>query len=222
MKALFDDALFRQLPIVGILRAFPRAQVEGMVPAVLAGGLRNIEVTLNSPGADALIRWVGETLGNRGNVGAGTVTTLAELERALAAGACFIVTPTVVPEVIRACVQRGVPVMPGAVTPSEILAAWRLGANRVKIFPAESLGPDYVRAINETFPDISLMPTGGVTVETLGTFRQAGARAFGVGSPLFDPGRSAAGDWDWFRRQADRFREAWLGSAAAEFVGGSE
>jgi 2-dehydro-3-deoxyphosphogluconate aldolase/(4S)-4-hydroxy-2-oxoglutarate aldolase len=204
----FNDTLFRSMPIVGILRFFPRDQVEHLVPAVVDGGLVNLEVTLNSPGAADLIRLTRDLLGPRGNVGAGTVTSMQGLDLALEAGASFIVTPVVLPEVIRACVERGVPVMPGAMTPTEIFTAWNLGASLVKVFPADQLGPGHLRAVKAPFPEIRLMPTGGVTVETLPAFRDAGADAFGVGSPLFDPRQVAAGNWDWFRQRASRFCES--------------
>jgi 2-dehydro-3-deoxyphosphogluconate aldolase/(4S)-4-hydroxy-2-oxoglutarate aldolase len=148
-------------------------------------------------------------MGDRGNVGAGTVTTIELLDQALAAGATFIVTPAVLPDVIRACVERKVPVLPGAMTPTEILTAWRLGSTMVKVFPADQLGPGHIKAVKAPFPEIPLMPTGGVTVETLPAFKKAGADAFGVGGPLFDPKQVAAGNWGWFREQAARFAEAW-------------
>jgi len=209
MPNSFNEPLFRTLPVVGILRFFPRDQVERMIPAALAGGLNTLEITMNSEGAEDLIRLAGALVGDRGNVGAGTVTTLEELDRALEAGASFVVTPAVIPEVISACVGRGVPVMAGAMTPTEIFAAWRLGAAWVKVFPADQLGPAHLRAVKGPFPQIRLMPTGGVTVESLPAFRKAGADAFGVGGPLFDPRQAATGNWDWFRKQGERFAAAW-------------
>jgi len=214
MSTAFNDTLFRSLPIVGILRFLPRAEVEHLVPAVMAGGLVNLEVTLNSPGAADLIRLTRDLMGDRGNVGAGTVTSMEDLRSALDAGANFIVTPVVLPEIIRACVDAGVPVMPGAMTPTEIFTAWKLGATMVKVFPADPLGPGHLKAVKAPFPQIPLMPTGGITVETLPAFREAGADAFGVGGPLFDPRQVAAGHWDWFRDRAARFRDAYLGAAA--------
>lgn len=204
----FNDALFKRLPVVGILRAFRREEIEQLVPASLDGGLCNLEVTMNTAGAEQLIRRIVEIAGPLANVGAGTVTSIPLLEAALAAGASFIVTPIVVPDVIRECVRRGVPVMPGAMTPAEIQSAWELGASLVKVFPAEALGPGYLRAIKAPLPHVRLMPTGGVTVETLQIFKAAGAEAFGVGGPLFDPRQVAAGNWPWFREQARRFVEA--------------
>ena len=179
----------------------------------MAGGLVNLEVTLNSPGAADLIRLTRDLMGDRGNVGAGTVTSMEDLRLALDAGASFIVTPVVVPEVIRACVDAGVPVMPGAMTPTEIFTAWKLGATMVKVFPADQLGPGHLKAVKAPFPQIPLMPTGGVTVETLPAFRDAGADAFGVGGPLFDPRQVAAGHWDWFRERASRFRGAYCAAS---------
>jgi 2-dehydro-3-deoxyphosphogluconate aldolase/(4S)-4-hydroxy-2-oxoglutarate aldolase len=209
MSAAFNQTLFRKLPVVGILRFLKRAEVEKLVPASLEGGLNTIEVTMNTAGATDLIKLTCDLMGDRGNVGAGTVTTIEALDQALAAGACFIVTPAVIPEVIRACVERKVPVMPGAMTPTEILTAWRMGSTMVKVFPADQLGPGHIKAVKAPFPEIPLMPTGGVTVETLPAFKKAGADAFGVGGPLFDPKQVAAGNWGWFREQAARFAEAW-------------
>jgi len=207
----FNDALFKKLPVVGILRFLKRAEVEKLVPASLEGGLCNIEVTMNTAGAEDLIRLTSDLVGAKGNVGAGTVTTIETLDRAIKAGATFIVTPAVVPDVIQACVQRKIPVMPGAMTPTEILGAWRLGATMVKVFPADQLGPGHIKAVKAPFPEIPLMPTGGVTVETLPAFKKAGADAFGVGGPLFDPKQVAAGNWGWFREQAASFAQAYLG-----------
>jgi 2-dehydro-3-deoxyphosphogluconate aldolase/(4S)-4-hydroxy-2-oxoglutarate aldolase len=208
----FNDAAFKKLPVVGILRFFKRAEVEKLVPASIEGGLCNVEVTMNTVGAEDLIRLTVDLMGSKGNVGAGTVTTLETLDRALKAGATFIVTPAVLPDVIQACVQRKIPVMPGAMTPTEILGAWRLGATMVKVFPADQLGPGHIKAVKAPFPEIPLMPTGGVTVETLPAFKKAGADAFGVGGPLFDPKQVAAGNWGWFREQAARFAQAYLGA----------
>ncbi len=211
MNALsrFDRARFDALPVVGIIRGFAREVVEPMIAAAIEGGLRNVEITLNTPDAETLIRLTRERWGDSVNVGAGTVTTLDGLNRALNAGAGFIVTPTLNADVVRTCVAQGIPVMPGAMSPTEIVAAWELGATLVKVFPADGLGPAFIRSLRGPLPHIPLMPTGGVTVETLPAFRRAGAAAFGVGTPLFDPKRAAARDWSWFRLQAERFAIAW-------------
>jgi 2-dehydro-3-deoxyphosphogluconate aldolase / (4S)-4-hydroxy-2-oxoglutarate aldolase len=212
MGTTFDPDLFRQLPVVGILRFFKREAVEQLVPASMAGGLTNIEVTMNSEGATDLIKLARSLMGDKGNVGAGTVTSIDALEAALRAGAQFIVTPAVLPDIIQSCSARGVPVMPGAMTPTEVLTAWKLGPTIVKVFPADQLGPGHIKALKAPFPEIPLMPTGGVTVETLPAFKKAGADAVGVGGPLFDAKQVAAGNWDWFREQAARFAAAWKSS----------
>jgi len=209
MPSRFDEEAFHKLPVIGILRGFTAGEAERLVRASVEGGLRNIEVTMNSPGAEEQIRKAREVAGPGVNVGAGTVVTLAALKGALRAGAGFIVTPALVPEVVRACVERKIAVFPGAMTPTEILQAWHLGATMVKVFPADRLGPEFIKAVKAPFPEIPLLPTGGITVETLGAFKKAGASAFGVGSPLFDKKRAAAEDWPWFRDQAARFVQAY-------------
>lgn len=209
MNHPFNPTLFHQLPVVGILRFFPPTPLQHLVTAALDGGIVNFEVTMNSQDAVNLLRLACNQVGSRGNVGAGTVTSLHELDLALEAGASFIVTPAVIPDVIQACVNRRIPVMPGGMTPTEVLAAWRLGASLVKIFPADQLGPGHLRALKAPFPHIPLMPTGGVTPDTLAAFRQAGADAVGVGSPLFHPQHAAAENWDWIRNRAQAFVQAW-------------
>jgi 2-dehydro-3-deoxyphosphogluconate aldolase/(4S)-4-hydroxy-2-oxoglutarate aldolase len=208
VKTGFSWDLFHDLPVVGILRGFGEEAVERLIEAALRGGLRNIEVTMNSEGAAGLIRLARRLAGDAANVGAGTVLGLEDLRAALEAGAEFIVTPVVAPAVIQACRGEGVPVIPGAFTPTEIHRAWELGADLVKVFPADRLGPEYLRSVKAPLPDVKLLPTGGVTVETLGAFKKAGADGFGVGSPLFARERVEAGDWAWVEAQARRFAGA--------------
>ena len=188
----FNRDRFAELPIVGILRGFEVEMVCQLVGATMAGGLRCIEVTMNSPSAVEAIAAAIKEGGDELQVGAGTVCTLEDLELALGAGASFIVTPIVSAEVISACCERGVPVMAGALTPSEIYQAWSLGAEMVKVFPANHFGPGYLKDLRGPLPDIRLMPTGGVNAETLGEFYSAGAAAFGVGGSLFSSQAIAA------------------------------
>ena len=209
MQSDFSWTLFQRLPVVGILRGFDRTQVEKLVTSAAAGGLCNFEVTMNSQNAADLIRMLREILDDRSNVGAGTVYSLPDLEAALEAGAGFIVTPVVNSNVIIECVKRQVPVFPGALSPTEIHQAFDLGASIVKVFPSDSLGPAYIKSLKGPFPGWRLMPTGGVTVETLGAYKRAGAEAFGVGSPLFDRGQVLAGNWTWVEEQTRRFVQAY-------------
>ena len=210
----FSWERFYQLPVVGILRGFEAEVVKELVGASLRGGLKNIEVTMNTPGAEGLIGLTKELAAGEMHVGAGTVCSPEDLERALAAGAQFIVTPVLVPEVVTTCRERGVPVFPGAFTPTEIYTAWKLGADVVKVFPARFAGPTYIKEVRAPLEQIKLMPTGGVTVETLAEFVHAGAVAFGVGSPLFAPAKVKARDWRWVEEQARRFTEAYRLAAA--------
>lgn len=191
--------------IVGILRGFKLEQTLGAIEAVARGGLRHVEITWNSPGAAEQIREARARLAGKCDVGAGTIITTRDLDGALAAGASFIVTPILREEVVRECVARKIPIFPGAFSPSEIERAWDSGATMVKVFPVETLGPGYIRALRGPFPSIKLMPTGGVDLETLPEFVKAGACGFGVGSPLFDRARVEAGDWRWVEQRAALF-----------------
>lgn len=191
--------------LIGILRGIDRATVENIVPACLRGGLDHLEITMNSPGATQLIRRAIELADGKIRVGAGTVLTESQLDSALEAGATFVVTPVVNESIIKRCIASNVPVFPGAFSPTEIVRAWDLGATMVKVFPADQLGPAYIRNVKAPLPHIKLLPTGGVSLETLPAFVKAGADGFGVGSPLFDTGRIAAGDWAWLEARCRAF-----------------
>ena len=209
MNASFSRALFQELPIIGILRGFTLGQVTEIVCAALRGGLRNIEITMNTPDAARQIREAVTIAEGQLNIGAGTVTNLELLEQALVAGAAFVVTPTVEPKVITACANRKIPVFPGALSPTEVVRAWELGATMVKVFPAESVGPGYIRALKAPLPHIKLLPTGGVDLKTLPDFLKAGADGFGIGSPLFDRQRVQSCDWTWVEAQCRAFAEVY-------------
>ena len=213
MNGRFEGSVFRDFPAVGIMRNMPSQRVAALAAAALAGGLTTLEVTVNSPDAMGLISRLREQFDAQLNVGAGTVCNLADLERALAAGAEFIVTPIMSPEVIAACRARAVPIACGAFTPTEIYRAWELGADWVKIFPADSVGPAYVKALRGPFPTLPLMPTGGVTLATVGAWRAAGATALGIGSPLFPADLVQRQDWPALTAHVAAFRAAWLAAA---------
>jgi|SRR5439155_906552 len=209
MNTSFSSALFQELPIVGILRGFTLEQMTEIVRAAIRGGLRNIEISMNTPGAARQLREAVTVAEGQLNIGAGTVTNLELLDQALNAGAAFVVTPTVEPKVIAECVNQKMPVFPGALSPTEVVRAWDLGAMMVKIFPAESVGPNYIRALKAPLPHIKLLPTGGVDLKTLPAFLKAGADGFGIGSPLFDRQRVESCDWTWVEAQCRAFAEAY-------------
>ncbi len=193
--AAFSWELFHQTPIVGIIRHLDKQVVSQVLPLCQEAGLTTIEITMNTPDAesiiqDALTQHVGSL-----NVGAGTVCSEADLERALAAGAQFIVTPIINKKVIRACVKKGIPICPGAFTPSEIYKAWTLGASMVKVFPTTVLGPAYIRDIKAPLNQIKLLPTGGITLGNMHNFMKAGADGLGIGSELFNKELIEKKDW---------------------------
>jgi len=210
MKHSFSWELFTTMPLVGIARSLPAEQMETLAGHYRDAGLTTLEITLNTKGAEATIRSLVHTYGHSLNIGAGTVCTLTDLDKALAAGAGFIVTPILAEEVIRACVAEKIPVFPGAYTPTEIYRAWSLGADMVKVFPASRLGVEYIKEVRAPLNHIKLMPTGGVTLENCTSFLNAGASALGLGSNLFPRELIQRQDWvavkDIFTQFADRLR----------------
>lgn len=179
-------ALILEHRIVAILRGCDPEHVLPIAEALYAGGIRLLEITLNSPGAFEAIEAAAATLGDRMVIGAGTVLEAAEATSAIAAGAKFILSPSLDAAVIRRTIDLGAVSIPGAFTPTEILESWRKGAHLVKVFPA-SIGPAWFRDIRGPLPQIPLMATGGVSVSNIRDFDKAGAVAFGIGSSLVSP-----------------------------------
>lgn len=201
---------FAAFPLIAILRGFPPDVTAAIGSAVAGTGLAAIEVTLNSPGALEQIRVLAEQRVPGLVVGAGTVLCAEDARRALAAGARFLVSPVVDAGVLAVGREAGVCVFPGALTPTEVLAAWRAGAAMVKVFPAQPLGPAYIKALKAPLGNIPLLPTGGIGLESLPAFLDAGADGVGVGEPLFEKARVLAGDWDWLRRRIGQFRAVFV------------
>ena len=216
----FDRDRFWDLPVVGILRGFGEDAVCRAAEAAARGGLTTVEIAMNRRDPARLIRALVRTVGGDLNVGAGTVRTVADLDAAWDAGAGFVVTPGIDEAVIGACTARGIPVFPGAFTPSEVHRAWQLAPGLVKLFPGGRFGPSYVSELKAPLSDVKLMPTGGVRLENLAEFVRCGADAFGVGSTLFPRGRMEDGDWGWIEGQARRFadgvREARSGRGSSD------
>ena len=208
----FDFDAFGSMPIVGIIRNIKAESLASMLPHIVEAGFSSIEITMNTHGADKMIADTITKYGNTLNVGAGTVCSLSDLENALNAGANFIVTPVVVKEVIKECVKKSVPVFPGAFSPTEIYEAWSLGATMVKVFPASSLGPDFIKSVKAPFPQIKIMPTGGIETKDLSVYRKSGADAFGIGSPLFPNSLIDKGEWSKLSDHMKDFKKAWEGS----------
>ncbi|MEV1007180.1 bifunctional 4-hydroxy-2-oxoglutarate aldolase/2-dehydro-3-deoxy-phosphogluconate aldolase [Streptomyces sp. NPDC049881] len=174
----------RRHGLIAILRARADAPLVDAVRALAEGGVRLVEITVPTPGSLAAVRALAGEFGDRLWIGTGTVTTVDEVRATAKAGGRFVVSPHTDPEVIGAAREAGLGAFPGAMTPTEILAAWRAGATAVKLFPATRLGPSYVAEVRAPLPDVPLVPTGGVTTADVAAYRAAGAVAVGVGSPL--------------------------------------
>ncbi|RDC65504.1 bifunctional 4-hydroxy-2-oxoglutarate aldolase/2-dehydro-3-deoxy-phosphogluconate aldolase [Adhaeribacter pallidiroseus] len=201
----FSQERFRQMPLVGIVRNISFDGIRQILPIYLAAGFTTIEITMNTPGVAEMIAYALAQYGGSLNVGAGTVCTEADLQRALAAGAQFIVTPIIDEKVIRSCVEQDIPIFPGAYTPTEIYRAWSLGARMVKVYPATALGPEYIKDVKAPLDQVKLMPTGGVNLNNLAQFLQAGADGFGIGSQLFDKKMIQEENWSALKAHFEAF-----------------
>jgi 2-dehydro-3-deoxyphosphogluconate aldolase/(4S)-4-hydroxy-2-oxoglutarate aldolase len=191
-----DPARFAKRPLLGILRGIAPSRLERVLESAIAGGLETLEITMNTYGAAELIRSASKLVGDRLTLGAGTVLNTDDLKAALDAGATFIVSPTLVRDVVSECTDRDIPVFPGALTPQEIHEAWRAGATMVKVFPAKFFGPEYFAEIKGPFADVKLLACGGVSAATLPDFARCGADAFAVGGSVFAADRIEAGQYD--------------------------
>jgi len=177
----------RKTRIVPVVRAASGEEALAAVEALLEGGIDVLEITMTVPGAIEVMKEVAQKYGHQALVGAGTVLDAPTAEACVAAGAKFIVSPTLDIPTVQACKEMGVIAAPGALTPGEVLAAWKAGADVVKIFPCDAVGgASYLKSLKAPFPQIPLMPTGGVTLENARTFLAAGAEAVGVGGNLVD------------------------------------
>ena len=176
-----------EVGIVPVVRAPSPELAIRAAEAVLAGGISIFEITMTVPDAPAVIRSLVAKLRDRAVVGAGTVLDVQSAHRCIDAGAAFIVSPGLDVPTIAAAHGHAVPIMPGALTPTEVITAWKAGADMVKIFPASAVGgPKYIKALKGPLPDVKMLPTGGVNASTAGDFIAAGAAALGVGGELVD------------------------------------
>jgi 2-dehydro-3-deoxyphosphogluconate aldolase / (4S)-4-hydroxy-2-oxoglutarate aldolase len=193
--------------VLALIRAQGPESLLECARALAAGGLNVIELTMTTPGAIEVLGDVSRRLPGV-LLGLGTVMDAGTARAGVEAGAQFIVTPAFRPEVIRACQDMDVPVLSGALTPTEVASAADLGADVIKIFPAEFFGPAYIKSLKAVFPQLNLLPTGGVTAKTLGDFLRAGAFAAAAGSALVDPAALKASDWAAITARAREFAQA--------------
>jgi len=193
--------------LVAILRAPSGEKLVEVAEALLAGGIDVIEVTFTVPAAHRVLEEVADRLGEKILLGAGTVLDAETARIALLSGAEFLVTPTVSLPVIEVARRYDKVVMPGALTPTEVLAAWEAGGDVVKVFPSDITGPAYLKALRGPLPQVRLMPTGGVNLDTAADYLRAGAVALGIGGSLVEPKAVAAGDMGRIESLARRYVE---------------
>ena len=197
-------ARLRQQKVIALIRADSADSLLDCARALQAGGLGAIELTMTTPGAVEMVAKVSRELPDA-LIGLGTVLDAETAKAGIAAGARFIVTPAVRPAVIAACRDADVPILSGALTPTEACNAWDAGADVIKIFPAEFFGPAYIKSLKAPFPKMEFLPTGGVTPQTVGDFLKAGAFATAAGSALVAPAALKARDWPAITARAKEF-----------------
>ncbi len=196
---------------IGLLAVIRGPTVEltlKMVSALVEGGVYGIEITYSTPDAAGVVRSLREKYGQEILLGMGTLTRPEQVEEARQAGAQFLVSPHMDAELAEAMKASQLPMMMGAMTPSEVIRSYTLGSDVVKLFPGSMLGPDYMKAIKGPFPNIPMMPTGGVSVDNVHEWFQAGAFAVGAGSELCPPILAKEGRFDEIVLKAQEFRRA--------------
>jgi len=198
--------------VIAVVRLPRAADFRALAGALVAGGVSVVEITLTTPGALAGVRDLTAQDVPGAVVGAGTVLDERSARDVIAAGARFVVSPTLDHAVVRCCREANVPCMPGALTPRELLEASRAGASHIKLFPASLVGPRYIREVLAPLPFLRLVPSGGVSLDNAGDWIRAGAIAVSVGSALVSPSLVAEQAWDRLTAQAraliDRVAEA--------------
>jgi 2-dehydro-3-deoxyphosphogluconate aldolase / (4S)-4-hydroxy-2-oxoglutarate aldolase len=196
-------------PVLAIVRTPDDSQVSGVLDAMARGGIRVLEVSLTVPRALEHLTQALRSLPPDISLGVGTVLTPEDAENALAAGAQFLVTPTVSEAVLRIANDAAVPVVCGALTPTEVELACRAGAAYIKLFPSGALGPGYLRDLCAPFPEVGFVPTGGISLTDISAYRVAGAVAVGLGSPLAPAQSVRDRDWASVTANATAALRAW-------------
>jgi 2-dehydro-3-deoxyphosphogluconate aldolase/(4S)-4-hydroxy-2-oxoglutarate aldolase len=193
---------------IAVLRLDDSANLQAVVNALGSGGLHAVEVTMTTRGALDALTALGTASGEASLIGAGSVLDAETARLAILAGARFVVAPTFSLALVELCHRYDVAAIPGAFTPTEVLAAWQAGADLVKLFPANGLGPRYLEDLRGPLPQLRLVPTGGVTADNAGAYLAAGAVAVGVGGALIDRSAVARGNYDVLTREARRLVQA--------------
>lgn len=200
--------LLMEHKIVAIFRGLDPDEATAAADRLVEAGIRLMEVTMNTEGAPDIIHSWRRRYGADVSIGAGTVLDREMAELAVAAGARFLISPHLDEELIRFGLERGIEVWPGAMTPTEIVRAWKAGASVIKLFPMKHLGIDYLKEVRAPLDQIPLMATGGVTLDNIGDFIRAGAAAVGLGSHLVDKQLIREARFEELQQKAARFVEA--------------
>jgi 2-dehydro-3-deoxyphosphogluconate aldolase/(4S)-4-hydroxy-2-oxoglutarate aldolase len=194
--------------IIAIVRGVKEAHIVSLAEALLKGGVTVMEVTLNTPGALAMISDLQAKLSEQMFIGAGTVLDVEDAQKAVQAGASFLVTPNLDEDVIRYASREGIPIFPGAMTPTEVVKAWKAGATAIKIFPSASLGLTYIKELMGPLDHIPMMAVGGVTEENIKQFVDLGCYGLGIGGSLINLKEIEAGRFEWITDKAARLLAA--------------
>lgn len=199
----------KEIAVVPVIRTSSAEMAVKAAEAVYRGGILCVEITMTVDGAIRALEAVANQFGDEVILGAGTVLDPETARICMLAGAQFFVTPSLNVKTIEMAKRYSKPIYPGALTPTEILTAWEAGADGVKVFPCSAVGgAKYIKALKGPFPQIDLVPTGGVNLETIADFLQAGAAAVGVGGELVDAATCKEGTYELFTERARKFREA--------------
>lgn len=183
-KRLEPSTLLREHPIIAVLRARDAADYDAVIDVLVENGVRSIELTLSTPRTFEHLPNLVTRGGADVEIGLGTITTLEQAQRAIDAGANYLVTPVTNLDIVALAVRSGVPIFPGGLTPTELHSAWQAGATAVKIFPAQTVGPQYGSHLRGPFPELQFVPSGGITLVDIPLWLRAGALAVSLGGPL--------------------------------------
>ena len=205
---IFNES-FNKNPLIGVLRGIERSQTTDSIQAAIDGGVTCVEITMNTPGAIAIINLIRAYFNNKCCIGAGTVLTIGECKDAIDAGAQFIISPTMQIDIIEHCRKNNVAAVPGALTPTEVYTAWKAGASLVKIFPVGCVGgPDYIRELRGPFKQIPLVAFSGVTIDKVDDYFRAGVNGIGLGQKLFASEWIKDGNFKKITETAETFTKA--------------
>ncbi len=200
----FDLILFEKKPVLGIIRGMGEESLPGVLEAVFSGGLRFLEITLNTPDVFLLIKKAIEQFPDF-CIGAGTVLSTETAQRAVDSGAKFLVAPNLNEKVAEFCCKNNLAYFPGALTPTEIEKAWGSGATMVKVFPASQMGPNYFKILKGPFDHIKLMAVGGVGPQNIPDYFSSGASAVALGGSIFSPSRMADREYLAIQKEIEEF-----------------